>query len=76
MSAKNGNGAMNRRLTLLEQAYLSDRQRWQKNEQRWQKTHEVLLAMLQRIQKSDARIEKLETSVDSALRILHRLMEK
>lgn len=55
---RNGNGSLERRVALLEDAYLEDRKRWKKNDERL----EAILRVIHReIRKNEERWQKNET---------------
>ncbi len=76
---KNGNGSLDRRVTLLENAYLEDRRRWKQNDKRL----EAILRVIQReMSKNDAREKKNderwkrnEERIEPLFRWLYRKME-
>ena len=68
----NGNGSLDRRVALLENAYLEDRKRWKQNDKRI----EAILRVIQReMSKNDAREKKSEGRIETLFRWLYRKME-
>lgn len=69
---KNGNGSIERRVALLENAYLEDRKRWKQNDKRL----EAILRVIQReISRNEERWKKNEERIETLFQWLYRRME-